>query len=168
MDATQFLLLNLVLGRGADRKEKPFGEGNTKLAVCSAFWSSVGAGRGPVHGSALLSSYSWIYSEEGWRGPVEISCRPIRLWLIGPGCCRVWFTMAVLDNHSWQFAQAGRTLIRLSGRGFYSSRLSATKEERGQVSSDAQALWSETRGCFLYSFNDKCGKQSLLLFPVGS
>ncbi|XP_040923755.1 triple functional domain protein-like isoform X2 [Betta splendens] len=23
--------------------------------------------------------------------------------------------MAVLDNHSWQYAQAGRTLIRLSG-----------------------------------------------------
>lgn len=24
--------------------------------------------------------------------------------------------MAVLDNHSWQYAQAGKTLIRLSGR----------------------------------------------------
>jgi len=26
--------------------------------------------------------------------------------------------MAVLDNHSWQYAQAGKTLIRLSGRVF--------------------------------------------------
>lgn len=25
--------------------------------------------------------------------------------------------MAVLDNHCWQYAQAGKTLIRLSGRG---------------------------------------------------
>lgn len=26
--------------------------------------------------------------------------------------------MAVLDNHSWQYAQAGKTLIRLSGGVF--------------------------------------------------
>lgn len=28
-------------------------------------------------------------------------------------------TMAVLDNHSWQYAQAGKMLIRLSGRVLY-------------------------------------------------
>lgn len=45
--------------------------------------------------------------------------------------------MAVLDNHSWQYAQAGKTLIRLSGRvagPFLSSKIDSVALFGGEVS----------------------------------
>lgn len=45
----------------------------------------------------------------------RVQCRPS---FIGTVQCWFWLTMAVLDNHSWQYAQAGKTLIKLSGRVF--------------------------------------------------
>lgn len=90
-----------------------------------AFCSSVGnrALAGTVYGTSgvqLPSRHTtggWL--ESCWQGVNRCGpvCRVVfGLRLTGTLWCWFWFTMAVLDNHSWQYAQAGRTLIRLSGR----------------------------------------------------
>lgn len=115
------LSLNLVSGRGywhGVEGKGPVGEGEEKNragSVMGFVQLSGVTGRWPVLGTAA------VLSPPRHATVARVGCERRRC-----GCCistdwdrlSRWFlfTMAVLDNHSWQYAQAGKTLIRLSGR----------------------------------------------------
>lgn len=120
-NARQRLSLNLVSGRGYSHTVEgkgPVGEdeGEKKSwqcgGLCATQWgngalASVGHCHCPVVSPPCYTGS--VFWEHWWSG-----CRISTDW--DRLSCWFLFTMAVLDNHSWQYAQAGKTLIRLSGR----------------------------------------------------